>query len=309
MPTVREPEVQRASLRDLLRGLEDTCAWLQSLGVPTGEGRFPAQCELTRTLVAAYEAHGTDAWAWAFPDPSLRLEALELMAEAIETNRIYQGLHDWPDAVPVAMLKRWASGPTDLSDERARAGETHGRDTAFELVMLSMLRECGLNPRYAEPDIVVELDHGVCLIACKRPRKGTSVGDNFRGACRQIVRHLKTITRQRPFGLIMLSLSKLYDHVPVDVGTAEEFEKGWAYLDEFRGKYSRLWEGGVSLPLGGVLYHLLRPAFDVSEQMLVQRQYVQGTSLPYAGREGAAAADHIANSLATLTRVDRPERD
>ncbi len=299
-----ESEVQRGSLRTLHAGLDDACRWLDERGIPTVGGRFAAQRDLALTLVRAYEAHSEHTWVTAFPERANRDQALDLMAEAIETHRIFRGLAEEPDAIPVDMLRRWASGPIALADETASGGETHGRDTAFELVWWAMMREAGLSPRYEEPDIVVRTAERVCLIACKRPRKHRSVGGQFRKACSQIKDHLQRYEGQRPFGIILVSLSKLYDHVPADLATTRDFEQGWSYLDDFATRYTRLWTG-LRFPLSDVLMHLLRPAFDRSQQMLVQRQYLKGIRLPYVGPSGAAASKYLQERIEALATVSR----
>lgn len=299
-----ESEVRRGSLRTLHAGLNDACRWLNERGIPMAGGRFAAQRDLALAMVGAYEAHGEQAWMTAFPERASRDRALDLMAEAIETDRIWGSLVEEPDAIPLHILRRWASGPVDLADETASGGETHGRDTAFELVWWAMMREAGLSPRYEEPDIVVQTAERVCLIACKRPRKHPSVGRQFRKACSQIKDHLHRYAGQRPFGIIMVSLSKLYDHVPADLATTRDFEQGWSHLDDFASRYARLWTG-LRFPLSDVLMHLLRPAFDRSQQMLVQRQYLKGIRLPYVRPSGVAASKYLQERIEALATVTR----
>ncbi len=255
---------------------------------------------MTKRMVDAYDRHGTEAWDAAFSDRRDRDAALELMTEAIETRAIFYGLRRRPDAIPQYVLQRWVSGPLDLADETSSGAHPQGRNTAFELSMFALMDACGLAPQYEEPDIVVRANGAACLMACKRPQKKRTVKNNFNEARDQIARHLPTyaLETRAPFGLVMISLSKIYDDAPIEMATAADFDAGWRYIDQFRERYQHLWQN-PGVPLGGVLYHLLRPALDRETMMLVQRQYVGGVSLHHAGPEAAVATDAISRRLRT----------
>jgi len=303
MPT---PPIARESLARLCRDLNAGCTSLRRLGL-SATTRIDAQRAVAERVIEGYSQFGAGAWERLYATKAERNAALGVLAEAVESQRIFAGLLSAPHNVPASTLARWVSGPVDLEQERACDGDTHGRDTAFELLVFALLRECNLNPQWEEPDIAVTSLGRACLIACKRPRSMRRINRRFRDACSQIVksRTRYAADREPPFGVVMFSLSKLYDCVPIELPTAEDVERDWVYLDAFHTRFAALWETRRETLLAGVMFHLLRAGFDLQERLMIQRQYLSGVGLTHAGPSGGRAMNRIIHALKAVTNSVR----
>lgn len=97
----------RGSFHEVSGELTQAMEWLRMHGVATDGTRIAEQLRTVDEIRRGYNTDGPTVWERRYADPGKRDRTLVLLAEAVESMRIYTGLrHDSALAPPLETLRR-----------------------------------------------------------------------------------------------------------------------------------------------------------------------------------------------------------
>lgn len=219
---MERPSLTPAEVQALHDRYVDSLGAIEALNVPLHQqGRlrqYAAQLE-----VLAHQAG---------PKALSPLEQHHLLREVSELNEIVEFL-DGKDPEFMGRLRVLAKDPESPA---VPSQHSPGRDAQFELVLRSILKKSGLEPRLGTPDLWLGDGDATLVIEAKRPRRNSRVQDRVRKAIKQVR------TSGRP-GLIALSLDHVVAPPPAFSSAPNDMTATIRSADQFSdwARKNRLW--------------------------------------------------------------------
>jgi hypothetical protein len=172
-----------------------------------------------------------------------------------------------------------------LSGHTSRAAAV--RDTEFELLIASMLREVGYEVRLEEPDIAVHTEAGWWSIAAKRPRSLNKLRHRVHLASKQI-------EKSGRIGIVAVDLSCVVNPQEAQISTADfraAYRDAGSALVAFVREREAFFKWSVHNTVAGVIAHNAVPVWQPS-----------GLRLGYVNRWVVAALHPDENEMAVILR-------
>jgi len=188
-------------LSDLLQKYEEARAWLESHGVRVNLTRFQKYKEqLARPLQVTQSSQ----------DISADLGLLWAHAELHDLLEIYTCLKDIRDSKFVENLKKIATGPTLLDDEKSDGGNIHGRSFTFELYTAARLVRAGYPVSFKSlADTNFMIDNTLIHVECKRAVSENNVDQLIHRANEQIAERCREYPNINQRGIVAVSITRL----------------------------------------------------------------------------------------------------
>jgi hypothetical protein len=281
--------MQRVTWAWIGAGLDEAFGFCREIGLGLHverSRRFVEHRTCLAELTAALQAHGQDGARDLFDRD--RVRAFTALTEGAELVESLPFIRTVPRYLIRRKLARVLQGPPLPTDENANT--TEGRNVLFELTMASKLWRAGLEPQLGEPDIRCWVDGRAVYVECKRPFSRRGARQAYTDALGQLAAAL----RDAPVGgrgIVALSITRFVN--PGDRVFVHEREAiGQAQLSAEMTRAAQwlmrptLWpappEGTI-----GLLWHVITPGFDRSQNLLVavQQLNVQPTRPPGSADE------------------------
>ena len=189
---------------DHLHKLDSLIEWMSRLGVPIKNSRIAAYQRTLREMLQVIEAKN-----YEIADERLT-EFAETLYEIHELNHIFDGFSDAKsDPKLVDALTQIVGGP--LAAKTEGGASNRSRNTVFELIVASKLRQGGADARVAYPaDIYCKLPSGSIFFECKRPQTLGSIDRNLKKANKQLGKEGRLRGSTRSFGVVAVDLTKAF---------------------------------------------------------------------------------------------------
>lgn len=183
----------------MLGQYEEAKTWLEALGIKVSPTRFQQYKKaVEKSLLSSATPY----------DVEQDLNLLWAIAELHDLLDIYSNLREVKDPRLVESLRKIATGPTLLEDERADGGSIQGRNFTFELYAASRLARAGLPVEF---DTIADANSRVSNIQlhleCKRVVSENNMEELVASACKQITKRCQNNSLDR--GIAAVSISKL----------------------------------------------------------------------------------------------------
>lgn len=189
---------------DIIRKrLQETEAWLNDVGIKTGETRFSAIVEQVNTI-CDYKAKANIQELVDHFDNELLWYALLESGAFLDIHKAFRELKS--HQIPRSKLTEILKGPFLPKDEDTENQNTHSRNTLFELQMAAKINGAGIDV-IGFDDVDFVLDEQTFNVQCKRIHSFKRIKDNVQRAYEQIQCRLKADEKQK--ALICISIDKL----------------------------------------------------------------------------------------------------
>ena len=270
-------------------GLDEALGFCRELGLgPQVERsrRVQEHRACLAELTAALQAGGQDAARDLFDRN--RLRAFTAFTEGAELVESLPFIRTVPLNIISPKLAAILQGPLLPTDENSNTNKA--RNILFELTMASKLWRAGLAPELVEPDIRCQVAGRGVYVACKRPFSARGARQAYTDALGQIETALQTAPSGAR-GTVALSITRFVN--PGDRVFVHETEAiGKAHLSAAMTSVAQalmrpmLWPTPLEGTIG-LLWHVITPGFDRSQNLLVavQQMNVQPTSPPGSADE------------------------
>ena len=285
---------------ELLTEMESAVEWLSKLGI-TKPNRIKQHHANIRRLADAEKAGTLDQIRNAI-EPEKAREILWSWVESFEFVDISKSLKEIDPSELLPVLKRAVEGPPDVSAEAARNSSNAARNLMFELVIAARLARAGLKPHLQEPDVLVDIDDWLLLIACKRPLGDAAIPENVLRAAAQLRKALNAHPkRQKIMGVIAVSVSRILNpgdkilEVPAREALSPALSE---HVGQIWERHKKLFLTVSDPRIAGALISLSSPATIVNER----RFLAVGTTHVYSFR-GPAEARDLLRHLEELMRA------
>jgi hypothetical protein len=281
--------MQRVTWAWIGAGLDEAFAFCQEIGLGLQverSRRFREHRACVAELTGALQAGGQAAARDLFDRN--RVRAFTAVTEGAELVESLPFIRTVPRYLIRRKLARVLQGPPLPTDESANTNE--GRNVLFELTMASKLWGAGLAPELGEPDIRCWLDRRAVYVECKRPFSRQGARQAYTDALGQLAAALPSAPVGAR-GIIALSITRFVN--PGDRVFVHEREAvGKTHLSDEMTRVAQwlmrptLWpappEGTI-----GLLWHVITPGFDRSQNLLVvaQQLNVEPTTPPGSADE------------------------
>lgn len=184
---------------DMLANYDRAKGWLEALGIKVNPTRFHQYKKTIekslQPVTGPYDLEQDLNLLWAF-------------AELHDVLDIYENLKDIHEPRLVESLKKIATGPTLLEDEKSDGGSIHGRNFTFELYAASRLARAGFPIEFNTiADANFCLNGAQMHLECKRVISENNMEELIASACKQIATRCKGNPSDR--GIAAISISKL----------------------------------------------------------------------------------------------------
>lgn len=219
--------------------LEDCNDWLRKIRVATTGTRFEQILLLFRTIVEHYRC-GTIQDLLENHDEGTLYYVITGATSFIEVFQAFSSMKD--HMVPRRKLTEALRGPLLPWDEQPSSGDTHGRNTLFELETAAWFNNCGLPPTKFD-DVEFVFDSHTFNVQCKRIYSARKVEDNVRSAVDQVTDRMTLEARTK--GIICLCVDKISDkegHI-LEVNHPEEITPIMDKIGhDFVDKHNHIWQ-------------------------------------------------------------------
>lgn len=198
------------------------------------------------------------------------VDYIDAISETAELLRVYSGL----SSIQKEELKFYVKYVLSGKSERPAPDEFDpARDTAFELLVISLFRRAGFDVNFkGDADLTIWGEGQEFFIECKRLKSKNQVKKHIRKALKQL--HKRYKTSQAPSltrGLICLSISDLInpDHGILEGDTPDALGKmASKYVDFFISRYKHHWQRTKDSRFIGVVVDFFTPAVIKSENLI-----------------------------------------
>ena len=198
------------------------------------------------------------------------VDYIDAISETAELLRIYSGL----SSIQEEELKSYVKCVLSGKSERPAPDEFDpARDTAFELLVISLFRRAGFDVNFkGDADLTIWGEGQEFFIECKRLKSKKQVKKHIRKALKQL--HKRYKTSQAPSlirGLICLSISDLInpDHGILEGDTSDALGKmASKHVDFFISRYKHHWQRTKDLRSIGVIVDFFTPGVIKSENLI-----------------------------------------
>ncbi len=268
--------MDRVSWDWILAGLDEVLTFCREIGLGLQverSRRFHEHRACLAELTATLHAGGPEAAREHFDRD--RVRAFTALTEGVELVESLPFIRTVPRDRIGRKLALILQGPSRPTDEDANADEA--RTLLFNLTMASKLWRAGLAPELGSPDIRCAVDGRALFVECKRPisRRGA------RRAYTDALGHLAAALRRAPAdarGIVALSITRFVN--PGDRLFVHEREAvGKAHLSDEMIRLAQWLMRANPWPtppegMIGLLWHIIMPGFDRSENLLGTLQQV-----------------------------------
>jgi hypothetical protein len=197
-------------------------------------------------------------------------EYIDAISETAELLMVYSGLL----SIQEEDLKSYINCVLSGKSERPAPNEFDpARDTAFELMLISIFRRAGFDVYFkGDADLIIWGEGQEFFIECKRLKSKKQVKRHIRKALKQL--HKRYKTSQAPSltrGLICLSISDLINpnHGILGCDTADALAKmASKHVDLFISNYKHHWQMTKNSRSIGVVVYFFTPAVIKSENLI-----------------------------------------
>lgn len=192
-------KLQQQDFSDMLGRYEEAKTWLEALNIKVNPTRFQHYKKAVEKSLhpssVPYDVERDMNLLWA-------------IAELHDLLDIHCNLRDIQDARLVESLRKIATGPTLLEDEKHDGGSIHGRNFTFELYAASRLARAGLPVEFNTiADANFRVNDIQLHLECKRVVSENNMDDLIVSACKQIATRCQNNSSDR--GVAAISISKL----------------------------------------------------------------------------------------------------
>lgn len=190
---------EHKDFRDILNQYEKAKIWLESYGVRVSSSRFDAYKKVVEESLDSptnvINVNQEFDILWAF-------------AELHDLLDIYEYLSNVKDQRFIESLRKIASGPHLLEDEKSDGGSVQGRNFTFELYTASRLVRSGVPVEFTSiADANFQIGEINCHLECKRVVSENKMDKLIESACKQIQKRCESTSSDR--GIVAVSISKL----------------------------------------------------------------------------------------------------
>lgn len=203
-------------------------------------------------------------------------------------------------------MRRALGGPANPAVESL--GNSHARNSMFELFLAADWKVRGLSVTVGEPDIELSIKGSRILTECKRPFSKDSVASNIEEAASQIRRHLDRPENASARGLIVISLTRVITGnilmVEGPEGKKAVTEKLIDYLAEHEKEW-RVYRRMTAHPrIVAAMFHLAVP-WDIGSESLI---YMASERFCLASNGDAQGSLFLTSAFLDSTRQQRRPR-
>ena len=277
--------------------LDNAVSWLQNVGIryaPTRLGEYKRAIE---TLLKIYTSDDVK---------KMRDEYARIVTALFEANDlilIHKDLAGKFDGKLRARIEKYAKGPVNYTEELTSSSSNIGRNTAFELLVMSKLVKAGIEPDFeVDGDIAVLFDNRSIIFECKRPQSLGKLESNIRDAFKQLEKRFLNPIRARHRGIIAIDISKIVNpdfmlYVQPNVGS---LRSGLSrIIDNFIKENEKFWQTRRSSKTIAVLIRLgLMGVVEEKNRLLTYCQEYGLTPLNHVGERNIWTAKTLTYALA-----------
>lgn len=183
--------------------LEQLSQWLCRIGISIDGTRFCKLIELVRDIAHHYRSDEVFQLLRKYDKATLWVA----LTDATAFIRVFLGFKDTKSHdLPRAKLKEMLDGPLLPWNELSDAGNSHARNTLFELEMAEWFKRAGLEVTSYD-DVQFNFIEHTFNVQCKRIHSSRKIGDNVNSAADQITKRIDSCPRTK--GLICLCIDKI----------------------------------------------------------------------------------------------------
>lgn len=183
----------------MLGQYEEAKTWLEALGIKVSPTRFQ---QYKKAVEKSLLSSATPC------DVEQELNLLWAIAELHDLLDIHSNLREVTDPRLVESLRKIATGPTLLEDEKADGGSIQGRNFTFELYAASRLARAGLPVEFNTiADANFRVSNIQLHLECKRVVSENNMEELVASACKQITTRCQNNSLDR--GIAAVSISKI----------------------------------------------------------------------------------------------------
>lgn len=243
--------MQKFTYSDLLSNLQRFDPWLVGLGLkPHPNDRIHKAFDVLR-----FAEHATRRGRESGEYSHLKPEHLFPLIEALEAHEILRAFECESSDLLRTALKRALSGPTQAANENDKNRD--GRNIWFELALAAQWKLLGANVELGEPDLHLERENTLILVACKRPAREESVRANIRSAIGQLNANLGSFSKET-LGVAAISLNCVLN--PGTKYWSGDVEQLGDLLHRLMSQYLRHWRSAEADPrICAILFHATTP--------------------------------------------------
>lgn len=194
----------------LVAELGEVKKWLEQLGVKNlDKSRLSSIIEFSAQL---NDEHSKYSKGQSNNLSNLNRNVETAVYEALALVSIYHGLSRMDQShLPKRKLEKCLLGSFSSLEESQDDNSNQARNTLFELETNAYLKLCDLNLTHEFEDANIDLGEFKVSIQCKRPLSEKNLLKNVKNAYEQLVTNNKIKTDFKSYGLIAISLEKLYE--------------------------------------------------------------------------------------------------
>lgn len=194
----------------LVLELGEVKKWLEQLGIKNlDKSRLSTIIEYSSQL---NEEHSKYSKGQSNSLSNLDRSVETAVYEALALVSIYHGLSRMGQShLPKKKLEKCLLGTFSSLEESQNDNSNQARNTLFELETNAYIKLCDLNLTDEFEDANIDLGEFKVSIQCKRPLSEKNLLNNVKNAYDQLVTNNKIKTDFKSYGLIAISLEKLYE--------------------------------------------------------------------------------------------------
>jgi hypothetical protein len=191
--------------------------------------------------------------------------------ELLEVLKVFRAFSDDISPILGGKVSRALCGPISPMEESPRNNEA--RNAMFELVLAANWKNGGAIVELGEPDIRIVLGGTTFLVECKRPFSSKGVRRNIEDAARQLRKALSEPPQASSYGLVAVSLSRIFNHgnvmcrAPENMGGVAAQDALIKIIQEH--KYEWKWDTAkFHERIAAVMFHLAVP-WEIDGERLI----------------------------------------
>ena len=184
--------------------LDRAVAWVRLFGIEPNPTRLGNYVRAANLLKSAYNNARMDVLASDLPVfNNMFYEVLEFVA-------IHKALAGKYDEHLSEHVRKMVSGPVVNTDEVPETSSNVARDTTFELALMALVAQAGLQLNFKpKVDVALDFEGRHYLIECKRPRGYKGLEKNLKDAKKQLTRACGAALHTRTRGIVALDITRL----------------------------------------------------------------------------------------------------
>ena len=247
--------------------LEQLSQWLSRIGINIDGTRFCKLLELVRDIDHHYRSDKTSQLSMKYDNASQWVA----LTDVTTFIRVFLGFKDIKSHdLPRAKLKEMLDGPLLPWNESPNSGNSHARNTLFELEMAAWFKRAELAVTSYD-DVQFNFTEHTFNVQCKRIHSSKRIGDNVAIAADQITKRMDKLPRTK--GLICLCIDKVSgkEGMILEVDSHNNISYFLEQIArDFIISYRHLWQGLLNIHVLGtfVILNALARTKDRKKPML-----------------------------------------